>query len=372
MKIIVLGGAGEMGSRAAEDLVVAEGVSLVTIADRKEAAAERIAGALQGKGATVDACYVDAFDHAGMVDAMRGYDVAASALGPFYVFESRLIQAALESGVNYCSICDEWEPAEMALDRFGGEARQRGLTVITGLGASPGITNIGVGHGAQGLDIVRRVQVAVYLPLDCGVRGAALQHALYIMTGDMAVWHDGQRRMIKACSEKRSIEFPRFGKIDAWNMGHSEPATIPRYFPGIQDVEFFMGFGAGSSAIAQLARWGTFAGERRARFFVKAVETAEKMFAGPEPGWGATRIDLWGEKDGEEIHLLRCGVGQMRETTGLSLSVGAYMLGRGQLLSSEGGVFAPEGCLEADTFFKHLHDRGIEAFEDVAMRHPVC
>ncbi len=371
MKTIVLGGAGEMGSRAAEDLVVAEGVSRVTIADRNEAAAVRVAGDLQGRGAAVDARFVDAFDHAGLVEAMRGYDVVAGALGPFYIFEARLIQAALEAGVDYCSICDEWEPAETVLERFDDEARRRGVTVITGLGASPGITNMVVRHGAQDLDSVRRVRVAVYLPLDCGARGAALRHALYIMTGDAAVQRRGRRMMIKACTEKRSIDFPRFGKIDAWNMGHSEPATIPRYFSGVQDVEFFMGFGPGTSAIARLARWGAFAGERRARLFVRAVDAAERIFAGPEPGSGATRIDLWGEKEGREVRVLRCGVGQMRETTGLSLSVGAYMLGRKELLCSEGGVFAPEGCLEAGAFFRYLHDRGVDAFEDVEMSRPV-
>ena len=371
MKIILLGGAGEMGSRAAEDLAAAEEVSRVTIADRNEAVAARIAGALQGRGAAVDARFVDAFDHAGLVEALRGYDVVAGALGPFYIFEARLIQAALEAGVDYCSICDEWEPAETVLDQFDDEARRKGLTVITGLGASPGITNMAVRHGAQDLDIVRRVQVAVYLPLDCGVRGAALRHALYIMTGGTAVWRCGRRSMIKACTEKRSIEFPRFGTIDAWNMGHSEPATIPRYFPDVQDAEFFMGFGPGTSAIARLARWGAFAGERRARLFVRAVEAAEKIFAGPEPGPGATRIDLWGEKDGRKIRVLRCGVGLMRETTGLSLSVGAYMLGRRELLNSGGGVFAPEGCLEAGAFFRYLHDRGVDTFQDVEMDRPV-
>ena len=40
MQIIVLGGAGDMGSRAVEDLATTEGVRRVTIADRNVPAAE--------------------------------------------------------------------------------------------------------------------------------------------------------------------------------------------------------------------------------------------------------------------------------------------------------------------------------------------
>jgi len=83
MKIIVLGGAGDMGSRAVEDLAQAEGIEQVTIADRNLEVAHQIAGRLQKGKAKVDVKSVDGNDHNGLVDAMRGYDVAASALGPF-------------------------------------------------------------------------------------------------------------------------------------------------------------------------------------------------------------------------------------------------------------------------------------------------
>jgi saccharopine dehydrogenase-like protein len=367
LKIIVLGGAGEMGSRTAEDLAAAEGVTRVTIADKNETAAKKVAEAIAGKGAVVDARTVDAFDHAELVEALRGYDVAASALGPFYIFEPKLIAAALEAGVNYCSICDEWEPAETVIEQFDGKAREKGLFMITGLGASPGITNMGVLALAQKMDTVDRARIAVYLPLNCGARGAALRHGLYIMTGQMPLWRNGERKMVKACTEKWAIGYPRFGPVDSWNMGHSEPTTVPRYIPGIKDVEFYMGFGLGTGAIAQLGRWNGFAGKRRAEFWARAVEISEKLFADPEPGEGASMVEVWGEKNGEPTHGICCGVGLMRETTGLSLAAGAYLLGRRELTVDTGGVYAPEGCLDSGAFFQYLHERGVDAFEDLAM-----
>jgi saccharopine dehydrogenase-like NADP-dependent oxidoreductase len=67
---------------------------------------------------------------------------------------------------------------------------------------------------------------------------------------------------------------------------------------------------------------------------------------------------------------MACGVGEMRATTGLSLSVGAQMLARGQV-TSRGGVFAPEACLEPESFIAALKGKGIEAYQDLAMTQPL-
>jgi len=73
------------------------------------------------------------------------------------------------------------------------------------------------------------------------------------------------------------------------------------------------------------------------------------------------------EVAGEEVHRIACGVGQMREATGLSLSIGTLMLAHGELLTEEGGVYAPEVCLDPQRFIAYLSDKGIGAYEDLAM-----
>ena len=56
----------------------AEVIEQVTIADRNLEVARQIANRLQKERARVDVKSVDANDHDGLVEAMRGYDVAAS------------------------------------------------------------------------------------------------------------------------------------------------------------------------------------------------------------------------------------------------------------------------------------------------------
>jgi lysine 6-dehydrogenase len=371
MKIVVMGGAGDMGSRAVEELAQAGGVEQVTIADRNLEAARQIAGRLQEGKAKVDVKSVDANDHNSLVETMRGYDVAASALGPFYLFETKLVRAAIDAGVNYTSICDDWLAADEVINQFSEKAREKGIMVISGLGASPGLSNIGVRYLAQQMDKVRRADINVYMPLDAGGGEAVIKHTLFIMGGRIPIWRDGKRMMVPACSEERVVEFPKFGSIKVWNVGHGEPVTIPLFILGIEEVNLFMGFGRGSNWLVLPAKLGFFGGKRRQRVATKLLSSLEHLGKPQEPGWGAIRIDVWGEQSGKEVHEVGCGIAQMRESTGLSLAVGTLMLARKEVLTTEGGVYGPEACLDPVKFFTYMKERGITSYSDLEMSKPI-
>jgi saccharopine dehydrogenase-like NADP-dependent oxidoreductase len=359
-----------MGSRAVEDLALSPGVEAVTIADRNVTAAEKLAAALRGRGAQVDVRPVDANDQRALVEAMRGYDIAASALGPFYRFETKLVAAAIEAGVDYASICDDWSAAQAVLTEFDEAARRAGRIVLTGLGASPGITNVGIRYVAGHLDSIRRVDVNVFQPLNAGGGEAVLKHMLFIISGQVAAWRQGRQVMLPACSEPRIVEFPRYGRIKVWNMGHTEPVTVPRFIPGLEECNFFMGFGRGAGLFVWPARWGLFASDRRIDAVARLLAPIERLTGGRRPSPGAIRVDVWGQKDGEEVHQVVCGTGEMAEATGLSLSIGAQMLARREIIVDQGGVYAPEACLKPEPFLLAMKAKGIQACEDLAMTKP--
>jgi hypothetical protein len=367
MKFIVMGGAGDVGSRTVEDLAASEGVERVTIADRNKAAAEILAKRLKYRGPQVDVRQVDANDHGGLVEAMRGYDVAASALGPFHRYEAKLVRAAIEAGTDYASVCDDWNAAEAVMDDLDGPAKAKGVTVLSGLGSTPGFSNVAVRYLSQTMDRVRRANVYCFQPLNAGGGEAVFRHMLFVMSGRVVVWRDGKRQMVPACSEQIRMGFPRFGEIDLWIMGHGEPVTIPRFFPGIEEVNYYMGFGAGSRSFVWPAKMGVFDRGWGVEAAMRIIEPFEEMSAGGEPAEGAVRIDVWGETNGKEVHRMICGIGQMREATGLSLSVGTQMVANRELLHTEGGSFAPEGILEPKQFIVRMRTKGLEAWEDLAM-----
>lgn len=370
MKLIVLGGAGDMGSCMVEDCAVSDGVELVTIADRNVEGAKKIAERISGSGkvkAGLDVKMVDANDHLSLVNAMAGYDVAASTLGPFHLFEAKLVRAALDAGVHYVSVCDEWEPAEAVFREFSEAAREKGRIILTGLGASPGLTNVAARFLASQFDRTLSVNIYVYQPLDAGGGEAVFRHMLHIMTGDIAVWRGSQRKMVRACSEERLVEFPHYGKIKLWNMGHSEPVTIPRFIDGLEECSFFMGYGRGAELFVVPAKLGMFAEGKRVNAAIKLMMYAEKKMGANAPSQGALRIDVLGEKNGRRETRMICGTGQMRNATGLSLSIGAQMIAKKELLFTTGGVYAPEAVLDPRMFIQYLNAKGIHAFTDLAM-----
>jgi NAD(P)-dependent dehydrogenase (short-subunit alcohol dehydrogenase family) len=372
MRTIVFGGAGDVGSRTVEDLVSASGVDHVTIADRNLAAADKLAAELRGRGAAVDVKAVDANDHSALVDAMQGYDVAASTLGPFYEFEAKLVRAAIEAGVDYASICDEWSAAQALLTEFDQPARQAGRIILTGLGTSPGLSNVCIRYLSQQMDRARRVDVNVFQPLNAGGGEAVLKHMLNIISGEVAVWREGRQVLVPACSEERLVEFPQFGRITLWNMGHSEPVTVPHFIPGVEECSFFMGFGRGARMFIWPAQRGLFARGTRIDRTARLFAPIERLTGGQQPAPGAIRIDVWGEKGEARIHRMVCGVGQMREATALCLSVGTRMLARKELTVKNGGVYAPEACLDPQAFMTAMRAQGIEAYEDLAMTKPLA
>lgn len=232
MRIVVLGGAGEMGSRAVEELAASPQVEEVAVADRDERKAERVIAGIADPAARLTVKAVEATDHASLVRVLSGYDVAASALGPFYLFESRLVAAALEAKVDYVSICDDWSATLDVMVRFDARAREAGVAVVTGCGASPGLSNVGARLLAERMDRLERLDVYVFVPMSDTNEGVAtIMHTLFVYGVTVPVFREGVMQMLPAGAYARKVEFPSFGMVKVWNVGHSEPVTFPRFFP---------------------------------------------------------------------------------------------------------------------------------------------
>jgi lysine 6-dehydrogenase len=370
MKILVMGGAGDMGSKTVEDLALKDDVELITIADRNLAAAQGLASRLEGSPAQVNAMAVDATDHAGLVEAMKGQDVVASALGPFFLFETRLVKAALEAGVDYISICDDWSAAQDTIIRFDQPARSAGRKVVTGCGVSPGMSNVAVRYLADRLDRARRADINVYMPIESGEGEAVTQHTLFIFGTVVPVFRDGATIMLPAGSVRRTVEFPRFGRLKVWNIGHGEPVTVPRHLPELEEVNIMLGLGTGSEILVALGRLGLFSSPRRIEKLAKLALKIPLPHS-DAPVEGALRIDVSGEKDSKPVTLTICGTGTMRDATGIALSIGARLLAAGKLTVEQGGVYGPEGCFDPSDFLSMMAESGIRAYRDLAMTEPV-
>lgn len=377
MKIIVLGGAGDIGSRVVEDIVQQPDVTQVTIADRNEAAALQLKLRLQQDPTTkcgaIEVAIVDAFHHDGMVKAIRGHDVCASALGPFHLFEVRCCRASIEAGAMYCSVCDDYNAAVDVIEQLHDKARQAGLLCVTGFGATPGCSNMIVKYASELMDFPTDVTISCFQPMNAGGGEAVLRHMFFVMSGMLPVWKDGSLQQIQACGTSRVVHFPKFGGVRVWPMGHAEPVTMHRYLPSLRNVSFEMGFGTGS----QIFTWPAWLGLFQYSWIITAtiwifswIDLIFKMFP---KGNGALNVEVRGIRDGQPAREFFCGLAEMRESTGVSLSVGTLLLARRRGIlkdaASTGGVYAPEGAIDAKTFLRCMIKKGLCGYRDVDMRH---
>jgi lysine 6-dehydrogenase len=371
MKIIVLGGAGDMASRAVRELAVGPQVTAVTIADYNQEAAMRLAGEL---GAKVSAVWVDANDHDCLVAAIRGHDAAASGIGPFYRYEAQVAQAAIEAGVPYVSLCDDYDAAQAVLE-LDGAAKDAGVTVLTGLGWTPGLSNVLARKGAEQFDLVDEINVAWGSSASDSEGYAVILHTLHIFTGLVPSFQKGRLIGVPAGTGKEVVLFPPpVGRVNCYHLGHPEPVTLPRFLPGVRTVT--LKGGLSEQPLNDLAIWlarlrltDTPAKKDVLGKVIKAALPFLSKLGEAEEPCSAVRVDVYGWAGGEYGQVSYGAAAHMPELTGLPLAIGAQMLARRDIHMP--GVVAPEACIDPGPFLAELDRRGV-AVHDMTGQWPAA
>ena len=362
MKVIALGGAGDMGSYAVRDLAKQDEVTELMIADYNDEAAGALAREL---GPKCKSMKVDANNPSELVRAIEGYDVATSAIGPFYKYERKVAKGALDAGVNYVSICDDYDAAQSVFE-LDEEAKKKKVTILTGLGWTPGLSNVLARKGADLLDDVDEITVCWGGSASDSEGYAVILHTIHIFTGFVPSYQNGRTKMVAAGSDREKIRFPEpVGEIYVYNLGHPEPVTIPRFITarnvilkgGLSEEE--LNFIARALAKGHLT--GTVTLKDYLGKLIKFLGPVLFQLGKPENPCSAIRVDVTGKKGGEWKHFTYGAADHMNALTGLPLSIGALMMGRGQI--KQKGVQAPESCIDVDKFLAELGNRDVRVYE---------
>lgn len=357
MRIVVFGGAGDMGSEAVRDLAATSAVKSVVIADYSEKRAREIA---EEVGKKAEAAQVDANLQSRVVELMKDADAALSCVGPFYKYEEKMVRAAIEAKTNYASICDDFDAAEavLALDK---EVKKAGITVLTGIGWTPGLSNVLARRGIDRMDKARRVNIAWAGSADDSKGLAVVKHTLHIFTGKVPSFKDGKWQQVDAGSGMERVEFPApIKKIPVYHLGHPEPVTLPHFIDGLEEVTL-----RGSVIPLYLNSVAIILARIKATDNAFKRDIAGRIVHGMGPvmgkggkGVSGIRVDVHGEKGGKEVHYFYTAVDNMRRITGVPAAIGVVMLAQGKV---EGrGVVAPEKAIDPGRFLKELEKRNIE------------
>lgn len=370
MRVLVLGGAGGMGRKAAREAADVPFVSAVTVADLDAARAQEIAAGIGAKAAGI--C-LDVTDAAAMRQTLSRHDLVLNTAGPFYAIGTMVLSQVIDAGVNYADICDDWEPTLEMLE-LSERAKERGVVAIIGMGASPGVTNLLAMLAANRLDHVDELLTGWSiaggseedeLPPTRGRSGpsAAVVHWVQQLTGRIRQLEKGRMSDVKPL-RRRDLRYAGHGKLAAWTVGHPEAVTLPRAFPGLVGcANVMVGPKSTFSGLRQIARMVDF----RLLSIKDAAALIEEDAGQDQPSGkeGAAPppppIFAWasGSRGGRPVavsaHLRSLPAGGMAGSTSVPLALLLPFFREG--FGDRSGVFTPEELLDPKTFLDLLAPR---------------
>jgi saccharopine dehydrogenase-like NADP-dependent oxidoreductase len=308
----------------------------------------------------------DARDEAGLRGVLADCDAAVNCFGPNYRWELPVARAAIAARVPLVDINDEFETT-LAMYDLDAAAREAGITVVMGLGASPGVNNVLVRAAADQLDEVHEIRTAwVMTAADPG--GLALAcHLLYSLSGRALTVEDGTLREVRSLVDGRErVAFPDpVGEVDVFHAGHPEPLTLQRSFPEARRIDDKATF-LPASINDWILSLGRLVRERDGPICVdgKAVDVMD-FAAGylwrtcrntsGAPAEGALRVTVSGRRGGKPRRVCFSSKGLLGHGTGLPAAVGAAMLAEGKIAKK--GVLAPEACIDPTDFLYEMFQR---------------
>ncbi|HET6446817.1 MAG TPA: saccharopine dehydrogenase NADP-binding domain-containing protein [candidate division Zixibacteria bacterium] len=377
-RIVVLGGAGIIGSAIVQDL--ADDIAEVVVADLDLAVAAEVAAKIGGGCVAVQ---VDVTNPEKLDDVLSGADACINSVQ--YYFNLEVMAGCLRNKVPYIDLGGLFYTTRKQL-KLAGDFEAAGLTAVLGLGSCPGVANVHAGYMGKMLDAVDSVKIFNGATVD---EGESLSWAYSIETildeiymGSM-IFRDGAFQEKEPLSEEEFFMFPEpIGYAKTHLSLHSEVATIPLSLAekGIQECFFKITFFGYSEPVLRkmqfLAEIGFASTEP---LNVKGVEVAPRDVlttllkqapAAHEPpvskGYKDIATVVEGTQDGKPVTLRmdtwawphkRWGMSGGKLMVASPPAIVARWLADGRL--NRPGVWAPEQVVDGDMFFADLTDRGI-------------
>ena len=230
----VAGGQGLIGQGVCKALIEGGRVERIIVLDLK------ITGRIEG----VEERIVDVHKKAALVEQLKDIDLVVNIVAPYYKHGTVVADAALEAGIHYVDACADIDitKALLAKDEM---CKNKGITLITGLGASPGITNLLVKKLAARFDEALEAHVVwvtggqEFENKDLGQDDTGLgtlQDFIQEEFGEIPTYIDGKYVTVTGFLDgAENIKFGDF-IVPVYHSGHSEPITIPQFIPSIHTV----------------------------------------------------------------------------------------------------------------------------------------
>ncbi len=383
MKILLLG-VGMQGKAALHDLEQRDEVTDIVAADLDlEALQETVSQRRYTKVCSERVNAADAEDLDRLLK--QGADVIINLLPT--QFDNQIASAAIRHSIHMAfTSYTTPEIIEMA-----DEAAARNITILPEFGLDPGIDLVMLGHAVRSLDIVEEILCYGAGIPDIAAADNAIKYKIsWTFEGVLKSYRraasiicDGKTIHIAdseifAPGNSHLIDIPEIGNLEAYPNGDAipyadllgiEPSTLRKL--GRYSMRW-PGHCAFWKTIVDLHLLddgpvmvdGQSVNPLR---FMTAALAPHLQYAGDERDVSIVRVEVKGQKNGQQKHLvyqmvdkrdMQTGFLSMSRTVGFTVTIGALMIGSGQL--SKRGLISPVNDIPFDPFFQELAARNIE------------
>lgn len=376
MRVAILG-CGMQGRRVAYHLASSDIVSGLVVADKNKELALKVASKI---GAKAVGQQVDISERNSLETILGEVDIVFNGVGPFYKYAIGVIEAAIAQKTHYVDINDDYDVAEELFLKsdYDAQAKQAGVTVLCCMGAAPGLSNILSRYGSQQLQRVKAIHIYFSYPYWRGP-ASVTDHMLHCLTGEVTQYLGGRYTKVKAFGGKEIIKFlapsGSMDSVETYYCGHSEPITLPRYIPGVEEVTVKLSCYQPEAKILfhDLVKYGFSNRNSVTGLAESPVDYISQYMASPE---GAPyfemelteedglvmQIEVVGESNGQGICLVYEMHDKDARTIAASATIAIEGLIRGEI--SARGVVAPEGCVDTVSFLpKITRYSGVSLYE---------
>jgi saccharopine dehydrogenase-like NADP-dependent oxidoreductase len=360
-------GCGAVGSASARLCLEGANFKNIVVADRNVERAFQLAESL-GESATP--LELDCLQEDQVIRSMSGISVVLNTAGPFSRDTVSFMRTVIETGIPYADINDDIETLQTVFESeyLDCLARDRGVGVLPGLGASPGQTNILYKHMAGRMDSAEEARF--YTVDDVTHRSESdWGHWLSLHRQPILLYDCGRWTQMQSMSEFQDMGFPLpWGTIRCYTSG-LETVTIPTSFISLKHASSWKGFS--DPTIGQTLKGLVDIGFGSQEpivvddVVVSPVGMAAAMLARMQPRIVGSNVDrlpsqvrVKGIKDGRPTELIMTysfPPGDMAVASASCLVVGADLLVNRELPSP--GVFPPE-AMDPAPFLWDMKSRG--------------
>lgn len=388
MKTLVLGASGQIGAYTVQDLV--EFYKAEVVASSRKLANVKKAMTDLRLVSRVKIMELDAGNTDNVAKVAQAEKVDTVVNCAWYQTNLSVMEACLRAGAHYTDLGGLFDTTLKQL-QLHEKWKDAGIKATIGLGSTPGITNIAGAAGAARLDKVDTIDIYCSwgntLPTqEAAWPGYSVRTVMDEFTQEPVMWLNGRHVKQPILSGETTVTMQEpIGRITAYYVKHSEPATMGKYIgKGCRNVTFRIGFPSTDLATFKTLKSLGFADTKEITVgdaHVSPIDYLTAMYqravsksrSEPSPRkeyeYDAFRIDVFGLRKESPAtvtyHIItwndpKRGTSSARDTA-VPPSVVSQWQAAGKI--KDAGVFPPEAVVDPIAFFLEVGKRKIRVEE---------